>query len=130
MLQKSLAEAGTLNVISIGTGDGKFLDIEDVLPHSQVEKRIIDIKDEKDVGSTSQYANFPIGGDEKNLKAILQRAIKSKLGESDPTGLSLGIKREILDEHLNQGISRNTNPKLHGLISEGVGVASSSISRK
>lgn len=134
-----------MNVISIGAGDDKFLDIEDVLPHSQVEKRIIDIKEENvgNVGTTFQHRDFSADSGitgEKNLKAILQHAIKSKLGEvkvgdvhtkTDTHNFeALEIKREILEGLSTPGTSKNSNFKTHTVVAEGIGVASSSTSRK
>lgn len=45
-MQKAVSESSTVNLIPVGAGGDKFVDIEDVLPHSQVAKKNVDSKTE------------------------------------------------------------------------------------
>lgn len=45
-MQKAISESSTVNLISVGAGADKLVDIEDVLPHSQVVKKNVDSKTE------------------------------------------------------------------------------------
>lgn len=91
-MQKAISEAGSVNVISVGTGDDKSVDIEDVLPQTQVEKKNVDSAENKivEVATKSEVESQSCGERKdfetdkgKNLKSVLQQVIKSKLSEKE-----------------------------------------------
>lgn len=117
-MQKAISEAGSVNVISVGTGDDKSIDIEDVLPQAQVEKKIVDcveeniVEDEVSVEKIyvtskseveSHLSNEKkdietdnVKSEGKNLKSILHQVIKSKLSEKNSV-VELDIKKRPVE---------------------------------
>lgn len=101
-MQKAISESATVNLIAVGSADNKFVDIEDVLPHSQVTKKNIDTK-------TSEETLKDIKIEEsvdvavKSQEETEEKRLKEEKKDSDhsvPSG-SAGDKK--LDEKIESG---------------------------
>lgn len=91
-MQKAISESSTVNLISVGTGADKLVDIEDVLPHSQVVKKNLDSKTEpsKDV-KIEEPIEIAVKSEVETEKNLLK--VEKKDGDTSVDSENAGEKK-------------------------------------